>query len=164
MNTYEKELFEVLRYAGLSDLPKSIKEEQPKCAWVRAVALVLKRSGEKGFAIAVNRVKGDPKLIKTFDITPIAKIEDIFPYEFVDKSFYPPTRSREAYITYISKTYNVNRQKVSELSVEKLQQLADYYAIERHEKRTEAIKAATEKRLANKNVKELSDNNNENDE
>ena len=82
MEDYMKKI-EVLKDTGLSAIPDEYRGSK---VWFRAIGEVMLKNGTKTYAI-VERTGMDSHRIKRIygEISPIHKLEKIFPYEFIDK-------------------------------------------------------------------------------
>lgn len=79
-------LLEALQWAALREVP----ETNDKDVWICALALVTKKDGSKGYVALRKDSKNESKVVKDFGtISMIAKVEEIYPYLFLDAAFLP---------------------------------------------------------------------------
>lgn len=80
-------LLSALQWASIRSLPEKDNGEH---VWVYALGLVSKRDGSKGYVALSKGEDGENKVVKDFgSISQIAKIEEIYPYLYLDGNFLP---------------------------------------------------------------------------
>lgn len=151
MNAKQKEQeFEVLSYAGIPSIPESLNDEMP--VWVKAVAKVRNRNGGISYAIVSHVYGGNPKYIKTFDSSGIAKLISIHPYEFLNSGAIPEFPNITKLRAFLAKAYHVPIPKVAKLDQDNLKKLLINYCIEKQLEKSrqeaEAIERIENKRIA----------------
>ena len=95
-------LINALGWASLRALPEKDNGEN---IWLRALALVSKRDGSKGYVALVKGKNGDDRIIKDFgSIAPIVSIEETYPYVYLDSNYLPSfeSKKREDRIKWLS--------------------------------------------------------------
>lgn len=137
MKEYDRQEYEALRFAGLSEMPEILENgKKGGKVWVKAIAVVASYSGTRELAIVRNRAAGAPAVIKTFGSGGIKEIMEIHPYEYAEDSIYPMVKNREEAVKFVANTYGVSLKEASALSDEKLKAMLDNYAIQMQAEKT----------------------------
>lgn len=101
----EETLQLALESVGLRSLPKK-HTASDRDLWVRGIALVSKCGGIHNYVLVEN--EGEAKITRDFGACrAILKIEEIYPYDFLERIDTPDLRSDNAIITFLSRNgYN----------------------------------------------------------
>ncbi len=142
--------FEVLSYAGIPSIPEPLEDENH--IWVKAVAKVKNRNGGLSYAIISNVYGDNPKYIKTFDASGIAKLISIHPYEFLSTDSIPTFPNLVQLRSFLARAYHVQISKVAKLDSENLKRLLINYCIEKQlekdRQESEAVERIEQRRIA----------------
>lgn len=88
----DKSLIDALAYCDLRALPK---EDSKEYVWIKALALVSKIDGTKGYVLAVKNEQGAPRIVKDFGtLAAIKSIDKFYPFALLDEKFMPVFNSR----------------------------------------------------------------------
>lgn len=131
-------LVSALSWAGLSELPPKDTKEN---VYVRALALVAKSDGSESYVALKKGENGDDKIVKDFgSIFPIAKVKEVYPYNYLDSRFVPEKtlESKEDMVNWL----NFNDKK---------QEGLDYSKMSKKELKKRIIALASLKQLASEN-------------
>lgn len=80
-------LSDALSFASVRELPAADDKQNE---WVYAIALVSKRDGSNAYVIVRKNKEWEAQVVKDFgNISTIAKIEEVYPYLFLDPIFMP---------------------------------------------------------------------------
>lgn len=86
-------LINALSWASIRELPRKDDGEN---IWIRALALVSKRDGSKGYVALVKGKEGEDRIIKDFgSVSQIVNVEEVYPYSFLDSSYLPQFDSKK---------------------------------------------------------------------
>lgn len=101
MTKEEKTLSDAMSYVKVTELPAEHKASNMK-VWTRAIVKVRKFNNTANYAIAVNTGSGSPRIVKDFgDVVAIAKVENIYPYEYLSEEYIPNLRNKKEIIAYL---------------------------------------------------------------
>lgn len=117
-NILEKSLIDALSYCALRELPPEDKGED---IWISAVVLLTKRNGTKSYAVVQKDTKGENKILKDFgEVSPIVKIEKVYPYLYLNSNFVPTfdSKKKEDRIKWLQMVYP--KRDFSEMSIKEL--------------------------------------------
>ena len=109
-------LVSALSWAGLTELPPKDTKEN---VYVRALALVAKTDGTESYVALVKDRTGEDKIVTDFgSIYPIAKVKEVYPYNFLDARFIPSDilNNKEDMIAWLK----VNAKHTSPEEIEKM--------------------------------------------
>lgn len=82
-----------LSYCFVRELPP---EDDKQNVWLKAIGLVKKRDGSKGYVAIEKDKDGNDKIIKDFgSISQIVEIEKVFPTLYLDSSYLPQFDSKK---------------------------------------------------------------------
>lgn len=116
-----------LQYAQVPSMPDELDDSTP--VWVYAIGMVLLRSGATSYVILRNRYGYAPQVIKAFDQDGVVSIVSIHPYRFLDKAVLPPVGNVAGLRSYLSKVYDVPKERVEKLTKDELMKLTYSYCI-----------------------------------
>jgi hypothetical protein len=103
---------EALEAAGLVCLPDALNQSA-NIVWVKAIGLVRKLNGIKNYVLLEQNDEGKAVIKKDFGaLAQILEIEEIYPYEFLERRFLPRLTSDEDTIKFLKKHLN-NEAEVS---------------------------------------------------
>ena len=91
-----------LSYCCVRELPP---EDDKQNIWLKAIGLVKKRDGSKGYVAIAKDKDGNDKIIKDFgSISQIVEIEKVFPTLYMDSSYLPQfdSKKREEKVKWLS--------------------------------------------------------------
>lgn len=112
----DKTLVDALQWANIRELPESDKGEN---VYILALALVSKKDGSKGYVALKKDDKGQDKIVKDFgSISQIVKIEETYPYLYLDSSYLPDLKKKEDKIKWLS--IHDNTKNYEELTIKEL--------------------------------------------
>lgn len=122
----EETLQLALESVGLRSLPKKYTATD-KDLWVRGIALVSKCGGIHSYALVEN--VGEAKITRDFGACrAILEIEEIYPYDFLERVDTPDLRSDSAVVTFLSR----NGYDAAEIEALLLQEYKDSETIKAH--------------------------------
>lgn len=122
MTKSEFEELEVLRYAGVPEIPEAVTDKDP--VWIDAIAKVMTVTGRVSYAIVRCIEYGKaPAIRKMLNDEGIARIISIHPYKFLDASFVPKFQNAAETKKFIANVYGVPWEQVLKLKKEELMRL-----------------------------------------
>lgn len=100
----EKTRLEAMRYANIKCMPLNIKDRQG-CWWIKALGIVRKVNMLRSYAILEQDVDGI-KIKHLFGSqAQVVAIEEIFPYEEMERRFIPKLKSDEDTVRFLYREY-----------------------------------------------------------
>ena len=127
MTEHERKQIEALEYAQLPALPQELNASGP--IWVKAIAEITTWANTQSWAIVQNNMSEKPKFLKVFDMKGVAKVDHIYPYEFLDNKYLPRFNDSAEARAFLCEAYNVPQQKLARATKETLTRLICLYAI-----------------------------------
>lgn len=125
---FRESLINALSWASLRELPSKDDGEH---IWIRALALVSKRDGSKGYVALAKGKNGEDRVIKDFgSISQIVKMEEVYPYSYLSDDYLPifETKTRQERINWLS--MQRPEEDFSELTMKELNKAILYIAMQ----------------------------------
>lgn len=119
--TQDKSLIDALAYCDLRSLPK---EDNGEYVWIKALALVSKMDGTKGYALVIKGDNGKPKIMKDFGtVAAIKTIDKFYPFALLDEKYMPvfKTKGKEErieWLTFMGRKLDFDKLTTKELNKE----------------------------------------------
>jgi len=116
---------DVLSYLNLGKMPPILNEKDDRI-WIKAIALVYKSDNSYDYVVVTRGEGFSPEVKKTFgSMYSISKIEEIYPFMFLDEKTLPLLKTRKDVFNYLeSKGRNVY--VLNTLSDEDLKNITQY--------------------------------------
>lgn len=116
---------DVLSYLNLGKMPPILDKKDDRI-WIKAIALVYKSDNSYDYAVVTRGEGSQPEVKKTFGgLHRISRIEDIYPFMFLDEKTLPLLKNRKDIFNYLeSKGRNISL--IKNLSDEDIKNITQY--------------------------------------
>lgn len=99
INEKETSLGEALKDAFIYELPREWDNES---VWIRAIGLITKTNARQSYCLLRRGDNGEPQIYKTYgDACKIAKLDNIYPYIFLNKKYVCDFKSKQEIVDYL---------------------------------------------------------------